>query len=389
MLNGPSVSEPPLSKEPTSGPRSGSTDLVSQLTDGTQAADTSGIASPEIPQSPHDPPGSLQPGESDDDYDELDLLGPSSLPRILSRGLSDAISTSRRQTSEVKDDHKVEGAIDEVGVARKETEALAEDTAISSREAQGLDSSFNMRDPIKVSPAGDDMMVEELEVAPDEPPQLPMSTEGDKSQVEGAGIVGEEVAITGPVAAVQDERQAMIVDGGHKCKEPGRDTEPYPRGGDSPTTYIPYTHPTPPPILPNPPRQPFIIIAPVSPISNEPSFVFEPSPFAFVPPETPQSPAQYQHRFNPNYTLPSLKSLPVEFNRKSKPTKQQRKREKEREKNEGRKEKDGKDDWFPMGLNRWAVTINANPVWKKVSRASKCLSTREWAVRCSVKPTPF
>nr|AUF42088.1 putative homeodomain protein [Volvariella volvacea] len=111
---------------------------------------------------------------------------------------------------------------------------------------------------------------------------------------------------------------------------------------------------------------------------SEPSYSFETSlPTAPATSSTPPSSLQY-HQFKPNYTLPPLKTLPVEFNRKGK-LKQQRKRDKEREKSEGKKDKE-KEDWYPMGLNRWAAVINANPVWNKVARATKCLSSREWAV---------
>ena len=63
-------------------------------------------------------------------------------------------------------------------------------------------------------------------------------------------------------------------------------------------------------------------------------------------------------------------------------------REKERERNERGSERadskrENKDDWMPMGINKWGATVRANPVYKKVSRASKCLSTRDWNV-CSL-----
>ena len=75
------------------------------------------------------------------------------------------------------------------------------------------------------------------------------------------------------------------------------------------------------------------------------------------------------------YSLPPLKSLPAEYSRKNKS--KQHKREKEREKNDAKRDTN---DWAAMGLNKWAATISANPVWKKVSRATKCLTSREWAV---------
>jgi chromatin modification-related protein VID21 len=79
--------------------------------------------------------------------------------------------------------------------------------------------------------------------------------------------------------------------------------------------------------------------------------------------------------FNPVYTLPPLSIFPADFTRKAKPIK--RKKDKERE---GKRDRD---DTVPMGLARWSATLMANPLWRKVSRAGKTLSTREWSVRPS------
>ncbi|KAH9951965.1 hypothetical protein B0H21DRAFT_829688 [Amylocystis lapponica] len=90
------------------------------------------------------------------------------------------------------------------------------------------------------------------------------------------------------------------------------------------------------------------------------------------------------YHFDPGYTLPPLSILPAEFNRK-KPTKQQRKREKEKEKGEklGEKGDSRKDEFVSMGINKWRAVLRANPVWKKLPKATKCLSTRDWDVGMS------
>lgn len=125
------------------------------------------------------------------------------------------------------------------------------------------------------------------------------------------------------------------------------------------------------------------IPGPSFPIPGLPAYNFdmesEPEPIRPISPEQPRS------HFNPIYNLPPLKTLPAEFHRKPKPTKQQRKREKEREKNERASERgdgrrENKEDWVPMGIHKWGATMRANPVYKKVARAPKCLSTREWNV---------
>lgn len=85
---------------------------------------------------------------------------------------------------------------------------------------------------------------------------------------------------------------------------------------------------------------------------------------------------------NRNYTLPFAKSLPLDQQRRLKLGKSLRRKDKEKDKvPESRK--DGIDDWTPLGLNKWGVTIRANPLWKRVSRATKTMSTRDWNVRIS------
>jgi chromatin modification-related protein VID21 len=131
----------------------------------------------------------------------------------------------------------------------------------------------------------------------------------------------------------------------------------------------------------SPARRPIISLAASSYVASEPCFNLEGTLPHPPTPHPPTLPVQPRHQFEREYALPSLKLLPLEYSRKVKSAKLQRKREKGREKNEGRRDKDGtRDDWYPLGLNRWAAAVSANPVWKRVSRASKCLSTREWAV---------
>ena len=88
---------------------------------------------------------------------------------------------------------------------------------------------------------------------------------------------------------------------------------------------------------------------------------------------------------NRNYTLPFAKSLPLDQQRRLRLGKNLRKKDKEKDKvPENRK--DGIDDWTPLGINKWGVSIRANPLWKRVSRATKTMSTRDWNVRISFRP---
>ncbi|KAF8831737.1 hypothetical protein HHX47_DHR1001148 [Lentinula edodes] len=104
------------------------------------------------------------------------------------------------------------------------------------------------------------------------------------------------------------------------------------------------------------------------------------STVALEPPSAPPlSPTQPRHQLDFRYTLPPLDSLSADFKIKNKKVKQ-KKKDKEKGKTEGQKDKEWKDDWVPWGLNRWNATIRTNPVYKRVAKATKCLSTRDWAV---------
>ncbi|OCH86567.1 hypothetical protein OBBRIDRAFT_890404 [Obba rivulosa] len=95
---------------------------------------------------------------------------------------------------------------------------------------------------------------------------------------------------------------------------------------------------------------------------------------ATPPKQTAQSSAD-SHLLDLPYPLPPSNILPLEFHRRVKPSKQHKKREKEREKGDGKRE-----EWTPMGINRWGAVVRANPTWKKLSRSAKCLTTRDWSV---------
>jgi chromatin modification-related protein VID21 len=104
-------------------------------------------------------------------------------------------------------------------------------------------------------------------------------------------------------------------------------------------------------------------------------------------PTTPTSPTapkrQKLVQFAPEYTLPPLKLLSAEFNRKARPAKLQRKKEKEQQKADNKKDKD-KDDWVPQGSQKWMISLKLNPVYKKLNRSSKCVSTKDWSVSGSL-----
>ncbi|KAF8431767.1 hypothetical protein L210DRAFT_866921 [Boletus edulis BED1] len=123
--------------------------------------------------------------------------------------------------------------------------------------------------------------------------------------------------------------------------------------------------------------QPSLLIpTPTSPAPALPDFSFEDTEG-----ENLDEPAQatvltgtQHHHFNPNYNLPPLKALPPEYLRKGKSSKQ-KKKDKDKADTKG-----GKEEWAPLGFAKWGATVRANPIYKKVSRATKCLSTNDWSV---------
>lgn len=122
------------------------------------------------------------------------------------------------------------------------------------------------------------------------------------------------------------------------------------------------------------PQPSLLIPTPTSPALPMPAFSFESSESKLIEdPEGPVLLAVRRHHFDPAYTLPPSKFLPPECLRKSRVSKQ-RKRDKEKSETKCR------DEWVPMGFTKWGALIRANPVYRKVSRATKCLSTRDWGV---------
>jgi chromatin modification-related protein VID21 len=168
-----------------------------------------------------------------------------------------------------------------------------------------------------------------------------------------------------------------------------RITEIHTQSEDTSVDVITATVPSPLPIQEAPPRpmviavdvasiQPSLLIpTPTSPAPALPDFSFEDTDG-----ETFEEPLQatvsmeiQHHHFCPNYNLPPLKALPPEYLRKGKSSKQ-KKKDKDKMDIKG-----GREEWAPLGFARWGAIIRANPIYKKVSRATKCLSTKDWSVR--------
>lgn len=200
------------------------------------------------------------------------------------------------------------------------------------------------------------------------PPTEPLITSLDKVREVAESLVEEQMDVTMDVPMQED-------------REPSPDlilpsSSPVMEKQKSPLRTIVHTTVDVTTIQPS-----LLIPTPTSPAAD-PAFSFDEAeiePHEEALPDADTSiDAQRHHHFNPAYTLPPLRSLPPEYLRKGKSVKQ-KKRDKERDKADGK----NKDEWTPMGLTKWGATVRANPVWKKVSRATKCLSTRDWGV-CNI-----
>lgn len=133
--------------------------------------------------------------------------------------------------------------------------------------------------------------------------------------------------------------------------------------------------------LPPPKPAPPPVIVRLNSVQDEihPSYAFsEDLPPSKPPP--PPSPMNSKSKKAIQYALPPLSALPAEFNRKGK-TSKSRKRDKDREKSGSDSGK--KDDWTPLGMSKWSALLHTNPVHKRVARAAKCVTTRNWNVSSS------
>lgn len=113
-------------------------------------------------------------------------------------------------------------------------------------------------------------------------------------------------------------------------------------------------------------RPPEMPDAPAEPLTIDPALLQ-----AATPTKYRGLPPLVRETFNVDYTLPPLKALPAEYHRKAKSKSKAKK---------GKEKAGSKDDWAPAGLNNWIASMRTLPIAKKVARATKCLSTRDWNV---------
>lgn len=215
--------------------------------------------------------------------------------------------------------------------------------------------------------------------------------QGDVSvheQSEGDDAEGSDVEPVEPVesAAEHDTQEQMVVDDLTKVGTPPTPpspvhtpTPPRPRSKTPPlraplsiaqqvaTSSTPLSPPRPPPA-------PVIIEVP----SNQDRRIVQ-CDYSFGQEAFQSTPiADSRTKSKLRLTVPPLANLPAEFNRSKVKPQKQRKRDKDREKNGSDVGK--KDEWVPLGMARWAAVLRANPSWKRVTKATKCVSSREWNV---------
>ncbi|KXN85496.1 Chromatin modification-related protein EAF1 [Leucoagaricus sp. SymC.cos] len=265
-------------------------------------------------------------------------------------------------------------AFDSIGSPLSEDEKLSASPSDAMKLSESLSRLYSQ--PREEAEGGKDAIVAEMEddedaMKVDEPAELLVTSRSEDATPIQANTSGTSAQVVSPksetaidVADVHMKDSEDDAGVGSEEMDSGSIERPVPLPPSQPAVLptsdepvkssIPFMHLGPSsPLQPAPtPRPPVIILAPSTSSTDATSFTFDETPFVGPEqPKPPSSPVIHRHQYNPNYVLPPLKSLPQE-----------------------------KEDSFPMGINKWAATLNANPVWKRVSRPSKCLSSREWAV---------
>lgn len=315
--------------------------------------------------------------DSDEDNDELDLIGSSTFSRGGERRqVHTAITNAYEQDTPpqiprypVSADIAEEPVVEDISMEGHEERVASSIAEIEPEEnpnmpsLNGLDDDDNMQaDPFGGSSSTHPPKHESMDVG---------QSYIDGALQKSAMIDAPEVAAAGRMPLPQPDDMPSEVKG---LGDLAVIVDPLSDKKCSPRLLTPRKPPITmkidlPPII----REDIVIPAPLNPAGDH---VYHIDTLAASKPlEPPMSPVHYRQQYDPQYKIPPLSVLPAEFSRKTKTTK--RKKEKERDKSDGRKDKD---EILPMSVSRWGATVLANPVWKRVSRATKCLSTREWGV---------
>lgn len=218
-------------------------------------------------------------------------------------------------------------------------------------------------------PPGDEMQ--------DEEPAIP-------SRVSSPREPADVTASTRDSTPAEDEPALTITPSAIEAPPPVRNTPSYAAAVSA--LFAPAAPASPGPLAADDPASPRRRLAwPPEPSAMSVDFDFP----GDAAPEPPASPAVLvpESAFTRGLPLPPLAALPPTFNHTAKPAKLQRRREKERKEGAaGRKDDGGRaGEFIPLGLNRWAATMRANPVHKHVKKSAKVLFSNDWRVRAKRK----
>jgi len=365
------------------------------------------------PSSPSTRSTEIEPLDEDEDNDELDLIGPSTSPlyrerlspqRITANKIVNTIhhSISKREVAEQEPSNTLpisespfKGAPVSPAAESSLTEGEQEEPAEASIVIEGIEGRTTLRHPNyahKETPEENEgMEVDEkneitegqnmervLEV--DKKMEVDQETKADDSDFLPTGTPGEYLpsrsmdVLYPALDTARDNREPPLdISMNLELKEIQDDARSNPSDSGAPVTELPKPIKYTPIHFPLPPSIQEAILIPIPTTNNrETAFNLDFAPEPLLPPSIPSN-IENRQQYDPKYNLPPLNVLPADFIRKVKP----------RRKKDGKREKD---DAIPMGLTRWGATIMANPLWKRVAKATKCLNTREWGVRDSLMP---
>ncbi|KIL69632.1 hypothetical protein M378DRAFT_690339 [Amanita muscaria Koide BX008] len=300
----------------------------------------------------------------DESEDELDLFGSyhRKTPSQESSGVPNKAAESGTDVINILEDDFIDGEGD---IENEEEEE--DDQKFESKGADSLSPSLiDQQVPLSEGVSDDDKMSVDEDGIEEEEVSTPVRSSGAELAQLPASLIEQE-----SIAFLQRVDDAMDIESDSNVKALP-DSVPPQRLLRPQLAPIQYDFPIKTP-------RPIFIYAPEAPSEvHHYTFKLEPETTHLGDDESAPTPSTLLRSGpHPKYSLPPLKSLPAEYHRKSKS--KQRKRDKERDKYDSKRDVN-KDDWVPMGLNKWAATINTNPLWKRMARATKCISTRDWGV---------
>lgn len=317
--------------------------------------------------------------ETDEDNDELDLISPSTFPVDGERHPSDDATKDHKsptpvESTEEKDEALVKpqpssnigGILTADSMNTETTDQLHSPppmllVKLPIQESDPADNANNQS--LELSTSNMDMSVDTHDGQMQKPPESEMLAElkGPLENSDGQMQIETRVEIEESIQDISMDLDSEDGEAKAVVSVPAAPPSILAR------PYVPIHIPLPPSI-----EEKIVILAPAS-APEEVQYNLDVENEAEAPKPISESTIEDGPHFNPQYPLPPLSVLPADFVRKAKPIRRKKEKDSKRDKE--------KDDTIPMGLARWGATVMTNPVHKRVARATKCLSTREWGVR--------